>query len=236
MAYRFFDKFALAAAQLVLIDTEFRAAALASDTHGRPLSIPVGAPEWAVPRPGAPNDGSLRVLYYGNYIRLHGLDFVLAAIAMLEETDTISFTFLGDGEDRPHIESEVAALGIEDRVTFAEPVPEKELAEIIANHHVVLGVFGESTKAQGVRANKVWQGLACGRLVVTRESSALKEIETIAGDQLLTVSTASPANLTNVLRAVSKAPRGAYPDITLQLTRYTHTKLDLLDQWLQQNA
>lgn len=48
-------------------------------------------------------------------------------------------------------------------------------------------IFGDSAKAASVIANKVWQGLFMGKSVVTRESEALAEIDSLCGESLVQV-------------------------------------------------
>jgi hypothetical protein len=64
-------------------------------------------------------------------------------------------------------------------------MPEARLADHVRAADIVMGVFGSSDKAKSVIPNKVWQGLACGAIVVTQRSPALEEIEAIVGEQLV---------------------------------------------------
>lgn len=235
------DRLAARLPQVYLTDTQVRADAVVR-RHGpgvTALALPVGAPDWAVPRPRPSADArephprpsadareprprpsadappATRVLFYGLYVPLHGLDTIVRAAAALRDTgDAVTFTLLGDGELRPQTEALVAELGLADTCTFRPPVREDELAAVIAEHDVVLGVFGASDQARTVIPNKVWQGLACGRTVVTRESPALAEIAAIVPGQLVEVPAADPEALAAALRAVGSAGPGAYPDDT----------------------
>lgn len=197
------DRFAARRADLYLVDTELRGRAVAREHPGTTvLSLPVGAPAWARGLPQADWDGALRVLYYGNYIPLHGLDLVVDAVADAAAHTDVRLTLIGAGGGRAAVRTHVEARGIADRCTFLEPVPEHELAEAMRGHHVVLGVFGTSTKAAGVIANKVWQALACDRTVLTRDSPALEEIQDVAGERLVRV---EPGDAGALARAIGSA-------------------------------
>ena len=91
------------------------------------------------------------VLYYGNYIPLHGLEFVAEAIAGGPPLANVDFTFIGEGELRQDFE---ARLSSESNVTFRNYMPPDALAQAIAGCDVVLGIFGTSGKAKSVIANK----------------------------------------------------------------------------------
>ncbi|MET8272471.1 hypothetical protein [Streptomyces sp. NPDC005096] len=71
---------------------------------------------------------------------------------------------------------------------------------------VVLGVTGPSLKAASVIANKVWQGLAFGRVVITSEDlPALAEIEQIVGQALVQVPL-QPSPEENLEQAIWRLP------------------------------
>jgi hypothetical protein len=233
--YRAADRYGLRLADLYLVDTELRARKLrdAEDNRGTPvISLPVGAPAWALPLPAPQPAASLRVLYYGNYIPLHGLDVVIGAIADASATTDISATFLGDGEGRAAVELAVQTFGIERLVTFRGPVPEAELREVMSSFDVVLGVFGRSDKARTIIANKVWQGLACARVVVTQESEALDEIREIVGGQLVTTEPHDAAALANTLAALSRSAAAVQPRDT-ELAEYVEERFAGFSAWLR---
>lgn len=193
--YRAIDASSLFVADIFVIDNEFRASQIRATNIARMFRkritfLPVGAPPWAVPkmqttsaRPTSP----LNVLYYGNYIPLHGVDVVLAGVAEYASKRPIKLVLVGNGVQRQKFEREAVRLGISDVCDFRDPVDEQDLAPIIAASEVVLGVFGESPKAKTVIANKVWQGLAMGKRVLTRDSPALHELDFINTNQLLTI-------------------------------------------------
>lgn len=215
--YALVDRVAYRLADLVLIDTRVRARALAAAHPGTEvLSLPVGAPAWAVPagprrRRG---DAVTNVLYYGNYIPLHGLPVVLDAVRRAGRLTGLSVTLVGDGTPRREIERRASALGVAGSCRFLDPVPEEELADHLAQADIVLGIFGDSDKARTVIANKVWQGLASGRTVVTRTSPALAEIADVCGDQLVQVDGADDEELAEALAAA--LVRLATADVTVE--------------------
>ncbi|BDZ48176.1 hypothetical protein GCM10025867_04170 [Frondihabitans sucicola] len=174
----YLDRIAFCAADLYLIDTAARATLLAT-RYGRAEKIvvlPVGAPAWAVPQAPREAQDRLRLLYYGNYIPLHGLDLVVDALHELVAEHDFEVTFIGNGALRAGIESKITGAGLADRSTFVDEIRESQLLGRIAAADVILGVFGSSAKATSVVANKVWQGLASGRIVVTADSEATREL------------------------------------------------------------
>lgn len=220
------DALAARLADVCLTDTAPRAERLTAQ-HSRPvLALPVGAPAWARPTPLQPaEDGALRVLYYGNYIPLHGVDIVVQVLAELARSRPFVATFIGDGPDRRAIELAVTSLGYADRCRFLDPVAEAELARHIEASDVVLGVFGTSQKAMDVVPNKVWQGLACGRLTVTGDGPAVRALAPVAGDQLVLVDRQDPAAAARAISAAVGASRqGSFAglsDVDVRLEQFT---------------
>lgn len=199
IAYRLVDALAASLADAYLIDTRHRASAIVARYRRRRIAntfaVPVGAPAWARPVEHVENDGPLRVLYYGNYIPLHGLPLVVDAVREARLRRPIHLTLIGAGEGRPPIEEAIEQCGLTSIATFLDPVPEAALRDHIGSHDVVLGVFGGSAKARSVLANKVWQGLACGRAVMTQDSAALDELRPLVGDQLISTEPGDAASL-----------------------------------------
>lgn len=206
------DRVAVASSDFAVTDTRVRASRFGHQ-YGRGDAfsyLPVGAPQWArsessrtLSRP------TKRVLFYGNYLRLHGLDVIAAALDELRRRRTLEFeaVFIGRGPGFEDFRSDVDARELSEIVTLVPPVRPEELASWIASSDVVLGVFGESMKAREVIPNKVWQGLYSGATVVTMASPALEEIADIAGAAL--VQTPRDAtDLADAIEAVLQAKKG----------------------------
>jgi len=213
LRFRVLDAAAVRCADLYLIDTEPRAAEIVR-RHGPSATVvplAVGAPTWATRQPPARPHDALRVLYYGGYIPLHGVDLVVDALTLIGARRRVEVVLVGDGPARRAVEARVRRAGLGDRCTFVDAVPEGELLAHIARADVVLGVFGSSAKARGVVANKVWQGLACGRTVVTQRSSALDDVRCAAGGLLVQTEPASASSIADALAGAPLAHQAESP-------------------------
>lgn len=225
-------------ADALLIDTDVRRRFLEKRYRRSAITLPVGAPIWAAMAPPPPTNSSKRprLLYYGNYIPLHGVGQLVSALALLAMTRDFEVTMIGDGDDRALAEREVARLGLGSRVSFLEPVSESILAQQIRSHDIVLGIFGTSPKAASVIANKVWQGLYASRIVVTRDSEALDEIRAMVGGQLVTAEGESPELICAALQEAldSYANQGQSADVAPSetLEAYVRTRYGRLGAWL----
>jgi glycosyltransferase involved in cell wall biosynthesis len=234
LVYRAFDRLAIRCADVYLIDTRVRAAAIARQALRRTqvVSLPVGAPDWATWRRPATTtpDDRLRVLYYGNYIALHGLGTAVQALADPRVRDRVTLTLVGDGRLRPQIVAQLHAAGLDGSTVIVDRVSHAELGDLIAAHDVVLGVFGSSAKAGSVIANKVWQGLACGRLVITQQSPALDEIRDLCPGQLVCVPPADADALAEVLAGLVDDPgrHRVFRDTAARLAGYVDEQYESL--------
>lgn len=85
------------------------------------------------------------------------------------------FELIGDGMQYTAVRARVAERGLTN-VRFSGRRPIEELPERMFRAHVVLGVFGDAGEAGRVIPNKVSQGLAAGRCVVTGDTEAAREL------------------------------------------------------------
>ena len=197
------DRGAVLSASYCFTDTDARAARFSAINNERRtfVTLPVGAPSWALPsavEQSASVTGKLRVLYYGSYLALHGLSSFVEALGQMDHRD-LEVTMVGDGPMRSDTKNRVIALGLENFVQFLEPVGTEVLADYIRRADVIVGIFGSSPKASEVIANKVWQGLYMGKIVVTRESTALSEIAVPAAASLVRVTSEDPKDIASAL-------------------------------------
>lgn len=124
----------------------------------------------------APRIGSepLRVLFYGQFIPLHGIDTIIEAAALLRD-EAVDWTLVGRGQEAPRIRAQLDAAGLP-RVRWIDWVEYADLGRWIADADLCLGIFGTSGKAASVIPNKVFQIIAAGKPLVTRDSPAIREL------------------------------------------------------------
>jgi glycosyltransferase involved in cell wall biosynthesis len=113
-----------------------------------------------------------RVLFYGTFIKLHGVDVIVRAAKLLE-AEGVEFRIIGTGQELAPVERLVAELDVTN-IEFTPRVPLADLPSEIAAATVCCGIFGTSEKAQRVVPNKVFECVAVGRPVVTGDTPALR--------------------------------------------------------------
>jgi glycosyltransferase involved in cell wall biosynthesis len=171
---RWLDRATLGAADLVIADTEAHRTYM-SETFGiaraRIGTLYLGAePAFYDPLPAGAGRAS-SVLFYGQYMPLHGLTAVVDAARRL--AGRLAITLVGTGPERPAIEAAARDLP---NLRFVDWVPYPELPSWIGKADLCLGIFGTSPKAARVIPNKVYQCAAGGRAVVTGDTPGVREI------------------------------------------------------------
>jgi len=171
------DEAALAAADVVVVDTEEHRAALPEAVRRRALVVDVGAPrEWyAAQEPERASrgpDDPLRVVFFGLFTPLQGAPVIGAALGELAN-DPVQVTMVGSGQDLAETRRLAAA---NPRVSWRDWVPAAELPALVAGHDVCLGIFGGAAKATRVVPNKVFQGAAAGCALVTSDTAPQRRV------------------------------------------------------------
>lgn len=186
-AMRAGDRLSATASDLVVLDTEQHVAYFQERVSARPryAVVPVSAEDiyMSVP-PAGVSSGPLKVIYFGAYIPLHGIDVVLEAAHLLRDR-SIEFAFIGRGQMLAAAQAAARERALAN-VTFDTGwyAPE-QLCERIAQADVCLGVFAAGSKAARVVPNKVVAALASGRPVVTAGTPAAASLLHDGSDALL---------------------------------------------------
>ena len=179
-AVRAVDKVAFALPDLVLADTRAHASYY-QERLGLPRRrlavVPVGAvaePQ-ATGDPRALGEGEpLTVFHYGKWSPLHGAETVLDAAERLR-AEPCRFVLAGEGQLSGELRGAIARRGLAN-VEWLCTLTHDELRARTLAADVCLGVFGGSDKASRVIPNTVYDGLACGRPVVTADTLGAREL------------------------------------------------------------
>ncbi|MDU8944068.1 glycosyltransferase [Ovoidimarina sediminis] len=207
----------------VVLDTGAQAA-LFREAYGLPpdrvTSVFVGAEAAAFPEaPPAPSAARAQVLFYGQFIPLHGIATIVEA-ARLARGRPIDWTVIGQGQEAGRIRA-MLDEDTPEALTWVDWVPYEELARRIAGADVCLGVFGESGKAGRVIPNKVFQILSAGRPLVTRDGPGMRELVPEGAPGIALVKPGDAAALLDGverLLAAGPYPQGLHRDIAARFS------------------
>lgn len=147
--------------------------------------VPLGADDRIFqPQPNLNRpDDLFRVLYYGTYIPNHGVDVILGAAELLQAYTDILFKMIGEGPERAEAERFAQQKGL-NNIQFQDWVPQAELPSRMARADVCLGAFGQTPQSLMTVHNKVYEGMAMGKPVITGQSPAIAA-QFHSGEELL---------------------------------------------------
>ena len=167
--------------------------------------IPHGADDSVYhPRPISPPNNEFRITYHGMYLPSHGLDAVIGAAKELAEKKDVYFHFYGQGPEKERLERFVNTYHLNNVIVHGF-VSQEELLDGLAQSHICLGVFGETLQSHYTIQNKIWEGLAMGRPVISGESELVKSTLT-HGEQIFLVPRNDVFALTNGLLTLKQQP------------------------------
>jgi glycosyltransferase involved in cell wall biosynthesis len=124
--------------------------------------------------PADPNERPKRIVFYGQFIPLHGIEFIVRAAKKTEKAG-LQWLLIGKGQQTESVRSLIDRLQPEN-LEWIEWVEYSELAGYLAASHIALGIFGTTGKAQRVIPNKVFQILMAGRPLITADTPAIREL------------------------------------------------------------
>jgi glycosyltransferase involved in cell wall biosynthesis len=138
------------------------------------------------------------ILFYGQFIPLHGIEYIVRAAKLCDE-ERIRWILIGTGQEDKYIQELIEKLQPHN-LQRIEWVPYQELNKWIARANICLGIFGDTDKAARVIPNKVYQILATGKPLITRNSPAIRELlQPGPGIHLV-----PPANQQAIVKAIHK--------------------------------
>lgn len=117
------------------------------------------------------------VTWWGSYIPLHGVEYIIDSAALLKDRGNIEFHLIGNGQLKEKIRQKVKDLNL-NNVFFQDSMSRDLLINEISKADVVLGLFNDSPKALRCVTNKVYEAIAMGKAVITENSPANSEIFT----------------------------------------------------------
>lgn len=146
----------------------------------------------------------IKILFYGSFIPLHGIDIILKSFKILEEHNIpFQAELIGNGQTFKTMKELYNSLELKQVKMDGELLKENDLANKIRKADIVLGIFGSSVKAKSVIPNKVYQSTACKKCTVTMTSNTLSEFY---NDDDLAICENNPKDLSSTLEYLINNP------------------------------
>jgi len=115
------------------------------------------------------------VHFHGGFNPMQGVKYVIKAAHILKHK-SVFFRIVGRGQEYKRVMGLVGKLGVENIEFVAEIVSYERLRDYLNDSDVCLGIFSDNAKARRVIPNKVYEGLACKKPVITQGSPAINEL------------------------------------------------------------
>ena len=121
-------------------------------------------------------DNIFLVEFYGKYIPLQGVEYIIRAAKILEKYSDIKFKLIGNGQTYVTIRKLAVELDIKNIEFISDRLPYTEIVGLVAGCQVGLGIFGANEKTQRVIPNKVYEMVAMKKPVISANTPAIKEL------------------------------------------------------------
>ena len=122
------------------------------------------------------DENKFEVFYYGSYIPVQGIEYIIKAAKKLESYKDVEFKIIGKGMERRKIMELVQELNVRN-IKFIDWIPYKELPLEIAKADICLGGhFSVIGKAKRVISGKTFHFIAMKKPVIIGDNPANREL------------------------------------------------------------
>lgn len=174
--YFWLDKISMKLADYLLSDTEEHKKYFISafKIKKKIFVVPVGANEKIFYPRTAKKNQDFKVIFWGKFIPLHGIEYILKAAKVLETSPEIKIDLIGNGQTFNEMKSLAEKMKLKN-IAFLGFVDINQLPVLMSMADICLGIFGNTSKAKRVIPNKVYCGIAMKKPVITGDSPAIRE-------------------------------------------------------------
>ena len=119
------------------------------------------------------------VHFHGSFIPLQGIEYIIHAFNLIinkYEVKDIKLRLIGKGQESEKIKRLINSLNLFDNIEQIDKVSYETLPEYICNSGVALGIFGKNIKSDMVIPNKVYEAIGCGKILITSNTKAIREL------------------------------------------------------------
>jgi glycosyltransferase involved in cell wall biosynthesis len=143
-------------------------------------------------------------LYAGAHGMSNDLGVLLQAADLLKDRPDIRLVFLGDGKEKPALQAQALAMGLEN-VCFAPPVAKEQMSDALAAADACIAILRSIPLYATVYPNKVFDYMAAGRPVVLAIDGVIRSVVEEA-DAGIFVPPGDAAALAQALRTLADHP------------------------------
>lgn len=120
-------------------------------------------------------DGKFVITYAGALGMANDIPTILQAAERLKKNPGIHFLLVGDGKERPKLETAAKTMGLEN-VTFTGPQPKSEMPHVLAASNACLATLMDIPMFKTTYPNKVFDYMAAGRPTLLAIDGVIREV------------------------------------------------------------
>lgn len=126
-----------------------------------------------VPKVKATRD--FNVIYYGLYSPLHGVEYIVEAAQICQKDPSIKFLMIGNGNAYEATVKAAKQKGLTNLIFYPD-MTEVDAFTTLAKGDVFLGFLQKHPSVDRIIPNKVYQGLAMGKAVITGDAPVIRSV------------------------------------------------------------
>lgn len=152
-------------------------------------------------------DGTLRLVYTGALTPIYEVDVIIRAVALLRSSPAllpVHLVVAGRGDQEPALRALAAELGVADAVEFIGRVPFEGVPALIRGADIALAPTRLDEFTDLSISNKVFEGMASGRLVLGTRLKTLDDL--VPEESVARYASGSPAEAAAVIRRLVADP------------------------------
>lgn len=189
------------ACDLVFADTPFQETYLLRDFRVNPKKLkvlPIGADDNYYKYTRYTNKSKkVRVVYYGLYSPIHGVEHLIEAARILRNEKDIEIVMVGNGNTFQENYDRAQKLKLKN-ITFYHNTPEDQHVPILQTADIFPGFLQKHPSVDRVIPNKVYQGLALGKVVLTADAPVIRSVF----EHKKNIYTVKPSNARDIADAI----------------------------------
>lgn len=121
------------------------------------------------------NNQDFNIIYYGLFIHIHGVDVIAEGAKILQDNKDIKFLFVGKGLLYEETKSFAEKNNLKNMLFFPH-ITENNALSLLQTADVFLGFLQDAPIVRRTIPNKVFQGLALGKAVITADTPSARSL------------------------------------------------------------
>ncbi len=141
--------------------------------------LPIGADNSTyVYKPKTSNQNNeINIVYYGLYSPVHGVKYIIEAAQFMKNNKNVFFIMVGDGTQFQENYQKANNYKLKN-ITFFKEMTESNALSTLQSADIFMGFFENHSAIYRAIPNKIYQGIALGKAVLTADAPVIRDVFT----------------------------------------------------------